>query len=964
MSDSQKSFQSQREEEILNFWDEFNCFQRSIDERSPGNPYVFYDGPPFATGLPHYGHLLQSYTKDIVPRYFTMKGFRVERKWGWDCHGLPIEAIVENDFNLKSREEIIAMGVDKFNEACDARIMTYAEEWKKTIRRIGRWVDMDNAYMTKDRNFMESVWWVFKSLHEKGLIYQGYKIMHVSPTLETVLSNFEVNQNYQEITDVSAYVEFPIVNGDFADTRLIAWTTTPWTLPGNTLLAVGENIVYSLVEYEGKKLICAKELLEKAFTDKKFSIIKEFKGSELIGAKYEPPFDYFIDHPNAFRVVHGDFVTVEDGTGIVHIAPAFGSDDLELGQKENVNPIIHVQMNGRFTPEVESALVEAGYDVAGKPVKSKDNHQHVDIEIIKYLAHKGLLFAKKKIVHSYPLCWRTDCPLINYATTSWFVKVTSVKKQMQISNASINWVPDHIKVGRFGKGIENAPDWSISRSRFWGTPLPIWQAEDGEVIVVGSLAELQELSGESPDDLHKHIVDKITIERNGKKFTRIPEVLDCWFESGAMPYAQLHYPFENKEKFDHGFPAEFIAEAQDQTRGWFYTLHVLSNALFKMPAFKNVIVSGLIMAEDGKKMSKRLKNYPDPQYVIDRYGSDALRYYIASSPVVTSENLNFREKDVDEISKKFISIVRNVLSFYELYRSEDDGRQPSNAHVIDTWILSRLAETQVKIESSMEIYNLQEASRSLQPFVTDLSTWYVRRSRERMKGAEGNELQKEALATLRSVLEHFSKILAPFMPFLAEDIYQTINNKFSGQDKNLSVHLELWPELPNIDEKNLADMALARSIVSRALDAREEAGMPIKQALSKMTVTLPDVELADALKSVIVDEVNVKHIIAERGEFAVTLDFSLTPELKREGMARDLIRKINSLRKDLNLTVKDRINLHISSESEQVELMLEEHSEDICYSTQSDEILNTSIPSSQNVRIAEQDLQLGIVTKN
>lgn len=963
MSQNQKSVHSQKEEEILDFWEKNQCFEKSIENRSPGNPYVFYDGPPFATGLPHYGHLLQSITKDIVPRYYTMQGFRVERTWGWDCHGLPIEAIVEADFDLKSKDQILEMGVDKFNQACDARIMTYAEEWKKTIRRIGRWVDMENAYMTKDRNFMESVWWIFKELHQKGLIYQGHKIMHISPALETVLSNFEVNQNYQEITDISAYAEFTINSGEFKDIKAIAWTTTPWTLPGNALLAVGENIDYVLIESEEKKFICGKVLSEEVFANKEFKIISELKGSDLVGQTYEPLFPYFENHENAFRIVSADFVTTEDGTGIVHIAPGFGSDDLELGNKENIQPIIHVQMNGHFIPEVANPLSEAGYDVLHKPVKSKENHQQIDIEMIKYLAHQGKLFAKKKIVHSYPLCWRTDCPLINYATTSWFVKVTEVKDQMKISNQAINWNPSHIKNGRFGKGIENAPDWAISRSRFWGTPLPIWQAEDGEVIVIGSVEELKELSGQAPDDLHKHIVDEIVIEKDGKKFHRIPEVLDCWFESGSMPYAQLHYPFENKEKFDHGFPAEFIAEAQDQTRGWFYTLHVLSNALFKMPAFKNVIVSGLIMAEDGKKMSKRLKNYPDPQYVIDKYGADALRYYIASSPVVSGENLNFREKDLDEISKKFISIMKNVYSFYDLYRATDDGREPKNEHILDQWIFSRLAEVQSEIESAMEQYDLQTATRCLQPFVTDLSTWYLRRSRDRIKGLQGELLQKEALATLRTVLEHFSKLLAPFMPFLAEDLYQGINHNYTSAEEKLSVHLELWPEKLQFNEQVLADMGQARAIVSRALDSREEAGMPIKQALAEVKVSTPTGEISTELQNVILEEINVKKMNLAAGDLSVELDFELTPELKREGMARDLIRKINTLRKEAQLTVANRIKLHINSESSEIKKMLTEHSEDIMNATQSD-LIDEEISSEHHTfRISEQEIKVDFTIK-
>lgn len=963
MSEAKKSAHSTKEEEILNYWDENNCFERSVEERSEGNPYVFYDGPPFATGTPHYGHLLQSITKDIVPRYYTMKGFRVDRKWGWDCHGLPIEAIVEKEFELKSKEDIEKLGVAKFNGACDARIMMFADEWKRTIRRIGRWVDMENAYMTKDIDFMESVWWVFKTLFEKGLIYEGHKIMHVSPTLETVLSNFEVSQNYQDVTDISAYANFTITDGDYAGVKAIAWTTTPWTLPGNALLAVHEEIAYSLVEYEGEKYLAASKLLEEVFADKEYSVIEELPGAKLIGAAYEPLFPFFADHENAFRIVHGGFVTTDDGTGIVHIAPGFGSDDLELGKTENVAPILHVHMNGHFTDEVKKPLLEAGYEV-DKPVKSPGDSMSVDIEIIKWLAHNDKLFAKKKLNHSYPLCWRTDCPLINYATTSWFVKVEDLKDKMLQTNSEINWQPEHIKYGRFGKGLEGAPDWSISRSRYWGTPLPVWRSEDGEVLVVGSLDELEDLTGERPDDLHKHIVDELVIEKDGKKFARIPEVLDCWFESGSMPYASKHYPFENKESFDHGFPAEFIGEAQDQTRGWFYTLHVLSNALFEMPAFKNVIVSGLIMAEDGKKMSKRLKNYPDPAYMLDRYGADAIRYYIASSQVVAGENLNFKEKDVDEIAKKYLNILKNVYAFYDLYRQHDDGTDTLSENVMDRWIMARLAETQAEIESSMEVYNLQRASRSLLPFVTDLSTWYVRRSRDRMKGDEGVAEQQNAVRTLRTVLEHFAKLAAPFTPFIAEEIYQGVNGGFAATEGRVSVHLELWPSIAPWHETvaggvDLESMGQARAIVSRILEAREEAGVAIKQALGNVVVTTPEGELSEDLQQVILGEVNMKTMEVKKGDLSVEVDFTITPELKREGMARDLIRKVNGMRKNAGLTIQDRIKLYIGTESDEVKKMLEEHGQDILNSVQADDFSAEAPENTESVRIMEEALEIG-----
>ncbi len=958
MSEQKTSKHSIEEERVLSFWKEHDIFKRSISERSEGNPYVFYDGPPFATGLPHYGHLVASTMKDVVPRYFTMRGFRVERTWGWDCHGLPIEAIVEKKHGLKNRQEIEEMGVAAFNESCDAEIMTYAEDWKQVIHRLGRWVNMDEPYMTKDLQFMESVWWAFSELYKKGHIYEGYKVMHVSPALETVLSNMEVSDNYSDLTDISAYASFTLTSGEYEGVKMIAWTTTPWTLPGNALLAVGNTIEYTLVVFEDAKYIVAKELLEEAFEGKEYQVKSELKGSDLVGASYEPLFPYFADHKNAFRVVHADFVTTDDGTGIVHIAPGFGEDDLELGKKEGVEPIMHVQMDGRFIPEVEQSLVEEGYDVKDWPVKKKDDNMHVDIEIIKWLAHKGKLFAKKKIKHNYPLCWRTDCALINYATTSWFVKVEDIRDTLVRTNKEIRWVPEHIKEGRFGKGLAQSPDWSISRSRYWGTPMPLWRSEDGDIIVVGSVDELEELTGTRVDNLHKHIVDELTIEKDGKTYTRIPEVLDCWFESGSMPYGQMHYPFENKEKFDRGFPAEFIAEGQDQTRAWFHKLHVLSNILFGMPAFKNVIVNGIVLAEDGKKMSKRLQNYPDPTEVMNTYGADAVRYYLMTSSVVHAENLRFKESDVDEVAKKFIAILRNVVSFYALYKEHDDGREASGEHVLDKWILARLNQALATETEAMDNYDLQAASRPLQHFVTDLSTWYVRRSRDRVK-TDGED-QKEALATLRTVLDTFSKMIAPFMPFLAEMVYQEIDGSYDSEERP-SVHLEMWPEAQEVDETILEQMGEARALVSRILDAREETGLPVKQVLGSVQVTTPAGSVRPEIQEVILNEVNIKEMHVEEGELSAKPDFTLTPELKREGMLRELSRKINGMRKDAGLTIDDRITVNVWSESTEVNTMLDEHEGALKDAVLAHEIVRAKPDvDGVQVRIMEQEIELGI----
>ncbi len=959
MSDMHKSH-SEQEKDVLDYWDKNKIFARTVAERPVDKQFTFYDGPPFATGLPHYGHIVGSVMKDVVPRFWTMRGFRVERRWGWDCHGLPIENIVEKKFDLKSKKDIFEYGVDKFNDSCESMVMTYAEEWKKVIYRLGRWVDMENDYKTMDLSYMESTWWVFKSLWDKGLIYEGRKAMHICPRCETALSNFEVAQGYVDVTDISVTVSVELTSGKYAGASILVWTTTPWTLPGNVLLAVKADMTYCLVECEGKKLIVGKPLVDKVFKGKEYTVIEEVMGSELVDASYMPIFSYFANHEGAFKVVAAEFVTDTDGTGTVHIAPGYGDDDMKLGEALGVKPIMHVGMNGQFVPEVALPLQALGYNVDGVPVKSKGDTMSVDIEIIKALAHAGKLFAKEKLVHSYPHCWRCDTPLLNYATSSWFVRVTEIRDKMVALNKQINWVPDNMKEGRFGKWLEGARDWAISRSRFWGTPLPVWRAEDGEVLVVGSVAELEELTGKKVDNLHKHIVDLMTFEKDGKTFTRIPEVLDCWFESGSMPYAQEHYPFENKESFGQKFPAQFIAEGQDQTRGWFYSLHVLSTALFEKPAFENVIVNGIVLAEDGKKMAKRLQNYPDPMMVMEKYGADAVRYYLMSTPIVKAENLRFSEAGVDEVSKKFINIMRNVLAFYNLYAEHDAGQMPKWNHVLDIWISARLHETLAAETSAMEAYELADAARTLQVFVTDLSTWYIRRSRDRMK--VDNDDRREALATMRVVLDTFAKMLAPFMPFLAEVLYQGVGGNWSDKERP-SVHLAMWPEGVDIDtatrEYGVAEeMGLVRSIVSRAMEVRDSAGMAIKQVLGGMVIAVPGGELEAAYIEIITDELNVKQASIKDGELNVELDLVLTPALIREGMAREVTRRVNGLRKEAGLTIADRITLHVWSTSPEVKMMFDEFEENLAADTLASAVRfeQSVLEHATTFRVAEHDV--------
>ena len=897
------------EKEILNFWDENKTFEKSIENRQDSESFSFYDGPPFATGLPHYGHLMQSMIKDLIPRYQTMKGKNVRRVWGWDCHGLPIENIIEKELGLSTKKDIEDYGVAKFNEACRSTVLTYAEEWKSTIRRIGRWIDMDNAYKTMDRDFMESVWWVFKQLWDKGLIYKSHKSMHICPRCVTPLSNFEVTQGYKDVKDISVTAKFEIDASKFTDngqkTYILAWTTTPWTLPGNVLLAVNKEIIYLLVSHEGANYIVAKDRIEAVFAEKEYELLKELKGLDLVDLNYSPVTPYFKDWQNAFRVVAAEFVTIEEGTGIVHIAPAFGEDDYKVGEAEGIELLQHVTMDGHF--------IDAVTDFAGMEVKPRENPQATDIEIIKYLASNDKLFSKKKIEHSYPHCWRCDTPLLNYATNSWFVEVTKFKDDLLKNNQEVNWQPEHIKDGRFGKWLEGARDWAISRNRFWGTPLPVWLSEDGEeMICVGSVEELEKLSGQKVDDLHKHIVDEISFEKDGKTYKHTPEVLDCWFESGSMPYGQLHYPFENKEMMEAGFPADFISEGQDQTRGWFYTLHVLATALSlngkTSSAYKNVMCTGLIMAEDGKKMSKRLKNYPEPGVILDKYGADSLRLYLMSSPAVKAETLNFVEKDVANLRRRVFLIWWNILAFYKTFSNQEVGfwdldstEKPKN--MMDRWILSRLQSLNTELQESLDSFDVMKASRLLAPFVDEFSTWYLRLSRERLK-AEDNIEVSQVFAT---VIYTLAQLFAPIVPFFAELVHHNMI------DENSSIHLTDFPKIDKslLDKDLEAEMAVIRQVVEQGHSKRKEAGIPVRQPLATVKVTgfnTPNDQKATF--RILQKELNVKAVEWEvSGEKNVDYDFELSSELKAEGEARALIREIQKMRREAKLDMNQVVDL-------------------------------------------------------
>ncbi len=956
------------EETVLDFWQEADTFQKSLNKKAPQGDYVFYDGPPFATGTPHYGHLVGSIMKDVIPRYQTMRGYHVDRKWGWDCHGLPIENIVEKELGTKSKKDIEDMGVAKFNDLCRARVSTYMDEWKAVINRLGRWADMDNAYRTMDLNYMETIWWAFSQLWDKGLIYKSFRSMHICPRCETTLSQSEVSEGYKDIKDLSVIAKFELISEP--GTYVLAWTTTPWTLIGNVALAVGAEIVYVKVKAEGGLFILAKERLVEVMKDKPYEIISEMKGADLVGLAYQPLFNYYAqdktleNHINGWKIYAADFVTTTDGVGVVHIAPAFGEDDMALGKANNLPFVQHVGMDGMFAKEV--------VDFQGLHVKPVDDHMTTDIEIIKYLAGQGTLFHKEKYEHSYPHCWRCDTPLINYATSSWFINVTKLKPELLENAKGVNWSPDYLKNGRFGNWLEGARDWSISRQRFWASAIPIWECECGHQHVVGSVAELEKLSGEKITDIHKDKVDPITIkcEKCSAQMKRISDVLDCWFESGSMPYAQLHYPFENKAKLEATFPAQFIAEGVDQCRTWFYYTHVIAGALKGTRGFDNVIANGIVLAEDGKKMSKKLKNYPDPQIVMEKYGSDALRAYLLSSPVMLAENLNFSEKGIEESLRKNIMVLWNIYKFYEMYSENIKGEivEPVSSNPIDLWIMAKLKLLNKEVTESFEAYNLPKATRPITDFVDELSTWYLRRSRDRFKD-EGEDKQA-VLLTMRYVLSELAKLMAPAMPFMAETLWQKTTG-FNFSDHNKSVHLEAWTnfeELTKEEEDVLNKMSLVRKIVELGLAARDEAGVKIRQMLSSATIFIKEKSLATEYLNLIKDELNIREVywnLNEEEHPELSLNTEITPELKREGLKRELIRTINNLRKDANLSIGDMARVYFIATSSEISEVLQLMREDIKKDTLSSsleelKLLPEELLISKEVKINDNTFVIGL----
>lgn len=853
------------EEDILQFWKEKQIFERSLEQTSKNEEFVFYDGPPFATGLPHYGHLLAGTIKDVIPRYQTMRGKYVKRTFGWDCHGLPVEYEQEKTLGLSGKKSIEDFGIGQFNEACRSVVLRYTAEWERVVTRMGRWVDFKNGYKTMDRSYMESIWWVFKQLWEKGLIYEGYKILPYCPRCSTPLSNFEANQGYKDVDDPAITIRFKSKTIDGA--YYLAWTTTPWTLSSNMGLAVGSDIDYVLIQEPDAQHIMAADRVAVYYKNETPHILKTFKGADLAGHQYEPLFPYFDSKSKegAFRVICADFVSTSDGTGIVHLAPGFGEDDAAAGKANGLPEVCPIDEECRYTSEI--------FDMVGMYVKDADK------EVIKRLKDEGKLVHRGVIKHSYPHCWRDDSPLIYRAVSTWFVKIDEVKEKMLNANAQINWVPEHIKEGRFGKWLENARDWAISRNRYWGCPLPVWRNfQTGEILCIGSGEELEKLIGRAVPDIHKHFVDDIKIP--SKKFPgtfleRVTEVLDCWFESGSMPYAQQHYPFENRQRFESTFPADFIAEGLDQTRGWFYTLVVLGAALFDKPAFKNVIVNGLILAEDGQKMSKSKRNYPDPSLIFDQYGADAMRLYLLSSQVVRGEDLKFSEKEgVRETLRSVILPLWNAYSFFCTYADVDKWEPPEVAcapenpqNPLDRWILSSLAEMVEEITEHMDHYQLQKAATRFTKFVEDLTNWYIRRSRRRFWKSQNDGDKWQAYQTLHYALITFAKTAAPFIPFVTETIYTHLRTDAMPE----SVHLCDFPtpETQYRDRDLELQMESTQLSVKLGRFLRAKNELKTRQPLAQAIVVTRDEKVRALLhetEALIAEELNVKKVVISDDE--------------------------------------------------------------------------------------------------
>ncbi len=973
------------EEKVLKFWKENKMFEKSLQKDSPKGSYIFYDGPPFITGLPHYATLLPSIIKDAVPRYWTMKGYHVERVWGWDCHGLPAENKVEQQLGLKNKKDIENLGIGNFINACRKYVEEGSEQWRWYIDRIGRWVDMDNAYRTMDLGFMESVIWAFKELYKKGLIYEDYRTSLHCPRCATPLSKFEITMDagsYRTITEKSIVVKFKLKNED--NTYVLVWTTTPWTLPGNFALAVGENIDYVKVECEGEYYILAENRVKEILKGKKYEIKEHFKGSKLFGLRYEPIFETdnkeIKNNENVYKIYTDDFVTTEDGTGIVHIAQNFGEDDFNFGKKYNLPFIDIMDENGYYTDEAGE----------WKGTYFKDANK----KVVEKLGNK--LFSAFDFTHQYPFCYRCSTPLIYKTQKAWYLNISSIRQKLLDTNKLINWIPEFFKEGRFEYNLRTAPDWCLSRSRYWGSPIPVWKCEKClDEKVVGSIKEIEELSGKEIKDLHKPDIDEITFacEKCSGTMKRVPEVLDCWFESGSMPFAQWHYPFKRKEEFKKIFPADFIVEYTGQLRGWFYYLHVLSNCLFDSISFKNVIVTGVLAGTDGRKMSKSYGNYPDPREVLEKYGSDALRYYFMSSPILIGEDMSLSEKNIEESLRKTVMLFWNVYKFYEIYEDEVSGHVDIE-NTLDKWILSRLNSLNKEITEGMESYNIPRAVRPIERFINELSTWYLRLSRDRFKSSN-KEDRKSVLWTTRHVLLESSKLFAPFIPFISEYVWQKIE-KYDFNNKDKSVHLCNWPEPDEgrIDKALENRMEIIKKIVEASNSIRQENNIKLKYALKSIIISgnkevaesvkmlegilkkmanVKEVEITEdkikyeakinyavagkelgkdvsKLKEVLsnIDANKLKEIFDEKNEEVINgiavkrdyiifkevsekgdskrfdqglvrLNLEISEELKEEWLLREIVRAIQNKRKEMGLKISDKAKVYLPPELKYIE---------------------------------------------
>ncbi len=970
-------------------WKKNRIFERSVEEKSEDQKWAFYDGPPFATGKPHHGHLLAGTIKDVVPRYWAMQGKKIERRFGWDCHGLPIEFETEKRLNLNGRTDIEAYGIDRFNEQCRSIVLRFTQDWQKTVERMGRWIDFENDYKTMDLSFMESVWAVFQKLWDQELIYEDKKVLPYSTALTTPLSNFEANLNYQDVQDPAVTVRLRLV--DQPNTSLLIWTTTPWTLPANFAAAVHPEHAYVKVQLEGQEeyYIVSEALAASVFGEQSFTVVETYQGQQMEGWAYEPMLTAFEGKipPQAHKVYTADYVTQDSGTGIVHLA-SYGEEDYAVFKRVGLEPMEHLDAQGIVNEEF--------------PLAQGQYFKDANKTVIQELKRKDLLFDHQTIQHSYPFCYRSDTPLIYKPVSTWFVRVTAIKEKLLANNAQTHWVPNHLRDGRFGNWLEGARDWAISRNRFWGNPIPIWRNEDtGETLCVGSKAELEKLSGQTVDDLHKHFIDPITITspKTGATLTRVPQILDCWFESGSMPYAQQHYPFSTDEKaFQECFPAEFIAEGLDQTRGWFYTLMVLSTALDKGPAFKNVVVNGIVLAEDGRKMSKRLKNYPDPMDVLDQYGADTLRIYLLQSGGVHGEDVRFSEKGLQDMTRKVLLPLYNAYSFLATYAQVDQWDPATDYtdqrnHQLDQWIDIQLSAVVHHVNTHMQQYELAKVIPGLLDFIDDLTNWYIRRSRRRFWKSTSDQDKLEAFSTLYRVLVEFTKLAAPFIPFITEHIYQALRLGHPLAEKD-SVHLDVYPSqkpLTQDQEKMAQGMQTIRQVVGLGRELREQLGIKNRQPLATLYVGVvqsDDKNILASMVDMVQEELNVKkvefvpsntmarwevkpnfkqvgkklgsrmkefqkslqswnadqieavlqgqgfewegidmqasdvgisvqamddfqHPCHSQGGLVIALDDHLTDALKQEGLVRELINRVQRLRKDSNMEVENRIDLSL-----------------------------------------------------